>query len=700
MQPARFSHEHLQPRVQANSTTLNSLALASMSGALSPESTWAITADSSQAGNPPAAAFDNNPATFFHSEYSPQLVPLPHFVVVDMTAPFVVNGLTYLPRQDGILNGNIGQHTIELSTDGASWTTVATGTFADDATLKQVNFTDAPARYVRFTALTEAGARGPWMSAAEINMLASSLSMPGVLSPESTWAITADSSQAGNRPAAAFDNNPATFFHSEYSPQLVPLPHFIVINMTAPFVVNGLTYLPRQDGILNGNIGQYTIELSTDGASWTTVATGTFADNATLKQAAFADAVAQYVRFTSLTEAGGRGPWMSAAEINMLAGSASVSGVLSPESTWATTADSSQAGNPLEAAFDNNPATLYHSEYSPQLVPLPHAVLIDITAAFVVNGLTYLPRQDGNKNGNVGQYTIELSTDGASWTTVATGTFVDDATLKQATFANTVAQYVRFTALTEAGGRGPWFSAAEINVLAGPASVSGALSPESTWAITADSSQAGNRPAAAFDNNPATFFHSEYSPQLVPLPHFIVIDMTAPFVVNGLTYLPRQDGILNGNIGQHTIELSTDGASWTTVATGTFADDATQKQATFADVVAQYVRFRALTEAGGRGPWMSAAEINVLAGSASVSGVLSPESTWATTADSSQAGNPPAAAFDDNRGNHLSFRILPPACATAAFYRHRHDSADRFEWLDISAAPGRHLKRQHRATYN
>ena len=662
MQPARPS-EHVQPQIGANSTFLNTVALASTSGALSPRSTWAITADSSQAGNPPAAAFDDNPATFFHSEYSPQLVALPHYVVIDMTAPFMVNGLTYLPRQDGTKNGNVGQYTVELSTDGASWTTVATGTFADDATLKEANFAVASARYVRFTSLTEAGGRGPWMSAAEINLLAGSASVSGALSPESTWAITADSSQAGNPPAAAFDDNPATFFHSEYSPQLVALPHYVVIDMTAPFMVNGLTYLPRQDGTKNGNVGQYTVELSTDGASWTTVATGTFADDATLKEANFAVASARYVRFTSLTEAGGRGPWMSAAEINLLAGSASVSGALSPESTWAITADSSQAGNPPAAAFDDNPATFFHSEYSPQLVALPHYVVIDMTAPFMVNGLTYLPRQDGTKNGNVGQYTVELSTDGASWTTVATGTFADDATLKEANFAVASARYVRFTSLTEAGGRGPWMSAAEINLLAGSASVSGALSPESTWAITADSSQAGNPPAAAFDDNPATFFHSEYSPQLVALPHYVVIDMTAPFMVNGLTYLPRQDGTKNGNVGQYTVELSTDGASWTTVATGTFADDATLKEANFAVASARYVRFTSLTEAGGRGPWMSAAEINLLAGSASVSGALSPESTWAITADSSQAGNPPAAAFDDNPATFFHSEYSPQLVA-------------------------------------
>ena len=48
--PPNFFHEHLQPQVWANSTMLHSLALASVSGALSPQNTWAITNGSSQAG--------------------------------------------------------------------------------------------------------------------------------------------------------------------------------------------------------------------------------------------------------------------------------------------------------------------------------------------------------------------------------------------------------------------------------------------------------------------------------------------------------------------------------------------------------------------------------------------------------------------------------------------------------------------------
>jgi len=660
-----ISHEHQQPQVRANSTMLNVSATAFASaealsranstmlnvsatafasaGNLSPRNTWIITADSFQDGNPPSAAFDNSTTTFFHSEYNPLLVSLPHAIVIDLTAPFVVGSLTYLPRQDGQKNGNVGQYTIELSTDDASWTTVTTNSFADDATLKQAFFANTSARYVRFTALTEAGNRGPWMSAAEINLLAGSISLPNTLSPRNTWGITVDSFQAGNPPAAAFDNSTTTFFHSEYNPLLVSLPHAIVIDLTAPSVIGSLTYLPRQDGQKNGNVGKYTIELSTDDASWTTVTTNSFADDATLKQAFFANTSARYVRFTALTEAGNRGPWTSAAEIDLQAGSISVPNALSPRNTWGITTDSFQDGNPPSAAFDNSTTTFFHSEYNPLLVPLPHAIVIDLTAPFVVGSLTYLPRQDGQKNGNVGQYTIELSTDGASWTTVTNGSFADDATLKQAAFASTSARYVRFTALTEAGSRGPWTSAAEIDLQPGSVSVPNALSPRNTWNTTADSFQAGNPPAAAFDGSTTTFFHSEYNPILVPLPHAIVIDLTATFVINSLTYLPRQDGGSNGNVGQHTIELSTDGTSWATVAAGMFADDATLKQAFFANTSARYVRFTALTEAGNRGPWMSAAEIDLLAGS-----VARPFTIAVDSEEVVAANNAGTQAFDGN----------------------------------------------------
>ena len=80
-----------------------------------------------------------------------------------------------------------------------------------------------------------------------------------------------------------------------------------------------------------------------------------------------------------------------------------------------------------------------------------------------------------------------------------------------------------------------------------------------------------------------------------------------------LLYLPRPAPGRNGNIGQYQIYVSTDGTTWgSPVATGTFADNSAQKTVTFPARTVRYVRLRALTEAGGRGPWSNAAEINLL----------------------------------------------------------------------------------------
>ena len=49
---------------------------------------------------------------------------------------------------------------------------VASGTWADNKTEKSVLFPAVTARYVRLTASTEASNRGPWSSAAEMNLVA------------------------------------------------------------------------------------------------------------------------------------------------------------------------------------------------------------------------------------------------------------------------------------------------------------------------------------------------------------------------------------------------------------------------------------------------------------------------------------------------------------------------------------------------
>ncbi|KAI1125933.1 hypothetical protein F5Y10DRAFT_245937 [Nemania abortiva] len=137
-----------------------------------PRTGWTVTADSFQPGNEAAKAIDGNSSTFWHTAYSPTIAPLPHYIQLDMKKSYVINGVSYQPRQDSSSNGNIGQHTVTLSNDGTTWSSpVQFGTWLNDKVTKSTFFSNATARYVRITAQTEAqGANNPWSSIAELNV--------------------------------------------------------------------------------------------------------------------------------------------------------------------------------------------------------------------------------------------------------------------------------------------------------------------------------------------------------------------------------------------------------------------------------------------------------------------------------------------------------------------------------------------------
>ena len=153
---------------------------------------WTVTADSFQPGNEPARVLDGDTTTFWHTAYSPVNAPLPHNITINMQKLYYVNGVSYLPRQDGNSNGNIGQHKVQLSTDGVNWVApVAFGTYLDDNSAKKTLFTTVPAQFVRLIALSEAGGRGSWTSAAEINVFAA----PSYTPPSTSlgqWSVTID----------------------------------------------------------------------------------------------------------------------------------------------------------------------------------------------------------------------------------------------------------------------------------------------------------------------------------------------------------------------------------------------------------------------------------------------------------------------------------------------------------------------------
>ena len=116
----------------------------------------------------------------------------------------------------------------------------------------------------------------------------------------------------------------------------------------------------------------------------------------------------------------------------------------------------------------------------------------------------------------------------------------------------------------------------------------------------------------SFDGNSATIWHTEWYRRTAPLPHEIQVNLGAEYNVAGFRYLPRQDGEVNGRIGQHEFYLSGDGQSWNRVATGFFTNASAEKEVLLAEAFpARYVALRALTEVNGN-PWTSMAELTVL----------------------------------------------------------------------------------------
>jgi hypothetical protein len=137
-----------------------------------------------------------------------------------------------------------------------------------------------------------------------------------------------------------------------------------------------------------------------------------------------------------------------------------------PQAQITATATSQAIGYEASRAIDGNIATLWHTDYvcSPTCqpaAPLPNSITLNLGGTYNVNKLRYLPRQDGAGNGTITGFNIYVSSDGANFSLITTGTWADDATEKTALFTPTTGSYVRLEALE---GRAGYASASEINI--------------------------------------------------------------------------------------------------------------------------------------------------------------------------------------------------------------------------------------------
>ena len=125
------------------------------------------------ADNSAARAIDGDSSTIWHTRWNADQKQ-PHSITVDMGKMNRIGGFTYLPRQDGLLNGVVEKYRFETSSDNMTWTTnIADGSFANiqnNPSFQEVSFAPVNAHYFRFTSLQAIWSSG-WTSAAEISVV-------------------------------------------------------------------------------------------------------------------------------------------------------------------------------------------------------------------------------------------------------------------------------------------------------------------------------------------------------------------------------------------------------------------------------------------------------------------------------------------------------------------------------------------------
>ena len=128
-----------------------------------PAGRMTATATSSQGTDDASRAVDGDPATLWRSASG----ALPQSITLDLGGVYDISELRYQPRFDGVLNGHITAYTLAVSTDGATFTDVRTGTWIASEAMKSVRLA-TPARGVRKLRLTATGARNNLAAVAEL----------------------------------------------------------------------------------------------------------------------------------------------------------------------------------------------------------------------------------------------------------------------------------------------------------------------------------------------------------------------------------------------------------------------------------------------------------------------------------------------------------------------------------------------------
>jgi len=119
---------------------------------------------------------------------------------------------------------------------------------------------------------------------------------------------------------------------------------------------------------------------------------------------------------------------------------------------------------PAELVLDDDFGTIWHTDWYGTSRE-NHWIQFELSESYIVDGLRYKPRQGGSFNGTITAYDIQVSDDGESFRSVASGSWEKDRNWKVVEFEGETVKYVRLVALDAATDNSFVFaSAAEIRL--------------------------------------------------------------------------------------------------------------------------------------------------------------------------------------------------------------------------------------------
>lgn len=355
------------------------------------------------------------------------------WIQVDLGAPTLVNRIT-LDAGPSIGDAP-AEFEVLVSDDAADWSSVARAAGdSGDGTTAEVTTTRFAPQVTRYVRVLQHGTASSWWSVAELNLFSDPVRN------NAGSAATASATASYTTPAAAVDGDVTSAWTTgaDQTPgQTFTLDLGRGVDVSRVLFDSGAAYAEDYPE-------SYAVHGSTDGSSWTKVASGHGTNRVTTVDLW----TATHMRYLRIEQTGDKSRWWSISEIAITTGSSF------DRAGWSVT-----SSHPDDVAnlTDGNPATRWTTG-SPQSGG--EWVQVDLGARLTFNNVVLdTAKNTSSETDYPRELSIAVSDDGSTWTTVATAT----GTFK-ATTVNFPASRGRYLRVTQHGTSGSWWSIGELDV--------------------------------------------------------------------------------------------------------------------------------------------------------------------------------------------------------------------------------------------